>query len=58
MDILKVILTALLSVTALFAIAKLMGHKQVAQLDFFDYISGITIGFVAAEDRLSLYPAE
>ena len=49
MDIIKVILTTLLSVAALFVIAKLMGHKQVAQLDFFDYISGITIGSVAAE---------
>lgn len=49
MDIIKVILTALLSVSALFIIAKLMGHKQVAQLDFFDYISGITIGSIAAE---------
>lgn len=49
MDIVKVVLTAILSVGALFAIAKLMGHKQVAQLDFFDYISGITIGSVAAE---------
>ena len=49
MDILKVILTALLSVTALFIIAKIMGHKQVAQLDFFDYISGITIGSIGAE---------
>ena len=45
----KVILTALTSVVALFLIAKLMGHKQVAQLDFFDYISGITIGSIAAE---------
>lgn len=26
-----------------------MGHKQVSQLDFFDYISGITIGSIAAE---------
>lgn len=26
-----------------------MGHKQVAQLDFFDYINGITIGSIAAE---------
>ena len=26
-----------------------MGHKQVAQLDFFDYVSGITIGSIAAE---------
>lgn len=49
MDLIKVILTALLSVAALFGIAKLMGHKQVAQLDFFDYISGITIGSIAAE---------
>ncbi|MBQ9120855.1 MAG: DUF421 domain-containing protein [Clostridia bacterium] len=49
MDIIKVILTALLSIIVLFVIAKLMGHKQVAQLDFFDYISGITIGSVAAE---------
>ena len=49
MDILKVILTALLSVAALFIIAKIMGHKQVAQLDFFDYVSGITIGSIGAE---------
>ena len=49
MDIIKVILTALLSVIALFIIAKLMGHKQVAQLDFFDYVSGITIGSIGAE---------
>lgn len=49
MEILKTVLTALLSVVALFVIAKAMGHKQVAQLDFFDYISGITIGSVAAE---------
>ena len=26
-----------------------MGHKQIAQLDFFDYITGITIGSIAAE---------
>ena len=49
MDIIRVIFTALLSVLALFGIAKLMGHKQVAQLDFFDYISGITIGSIGAE---------
>ena len=49
MDIIKVILTALLSVAALFVITKIMGHKQVAQLDFFDYVSGITIGSIGAE---------
>ena len=49
MDIIKLILTALLSVTALFIITKIMGYKQVAQLDFFDYVSGITIGSIGAE---------
>ena len=49
MDIIKVVLTSLLSVVSLFIIAKIMGHKQMAQLDFFDYITGITIGSIAAE---------
>lgn len=49
MDMLKVTLTTLLSAVILFITAKIMGHKQVAQLDFFDYITGITIGSIAAE---------
>ena len=49
MDIIKVVLTALLSVASLFVITKIMGHKQVAQLDFFDYVCGITIGSIGAE---------
>ena len=43
------IFVALLSVVALFIITKMMGHKQVAQLDFFDYVCGITIGSIGAE---------
>ena len=54
MDILKITLTSLLSVGALFIIAKFMGHKQMAQLDFFDYISGITIGSIASEMAIDL----
>lgn len=49
MDILKVILTSLFSAVTLFIIAKIIGHRQVSQLDFFDYITGITIGSIAAE---------
>ncbi len=49
MDIIRVILTSILSAAALFVIAKIMGHKQMSQLDFFDYITGITIGSIAAE---------
>lgn len=49
MDIINVILTSLLSAAALFIIAKILGHKQMSQLDFFDYITGITIGSIGAE---------
>lgn len=49
MYILKIILSSLLSIAVLFIIAKLIGHKQVAQLDFFDYLCGITVGSIAAE---------
>ena len=49
MDFLSLCVTALSSFVALFIIAKFIGHKQIAQLDFFDYITGITIGSIAAE---------
>ena len=49
MEAVQVLLTALLSIVVLFIIAKIMGHKQLAQFDFFDYITGITIGSIAAE---------
>lgn len=49
MSFLILCLTALGSFGALFLSAKLIGHKQIAQLDFFDYITGITIGSIAAE---------
>ncbi|MGN0981979.1 MAG: DUF421 domain-containing protein [Candidatus Limivicinus sp.] len=49
MRFLLLCLTALGSFVALFFIAKLAGHKQIAQLDFFDYITGISIGSIAAE---------
>lgn len=49
MDLINVVLTSLLSAISLFIIAKISGHKQMAQLDFFDYITGITIGSIAAE---------
>lgn len=49
MDIIKVILASLLSAATLFVIEKFMGHKEISQLDFSDYITGITIGSIAAE---------
>ena len=52
MEFLKIILTAVLSVTELFILTKIMGKRQISQLSLFDYINGITIGSVAAEMAL------
>ena len=49
MSFLRLCLVALGSFATLFLVAKFIGHKQIAQLDFFDYITGITIGSIAAE---------
>lgn len=49
MDFLTLCLTALGSFGTLFLVAKFIGHKQISQLDSFDYITGITIGSIAAE---------
>lgn len=48
-EIVKVILFTALSYVTLFVIAKLLGKKQVAELDFIDYVTGISIGSIAAE---------
>ena len=49
MDILQLLLSSIFSALVLFIVAKLTGHKQMSQLNFFDYINGITIGSIAAE---------
>ena len=49
MKVIVLCLTTLGSFATLFIAAKLIGHKQISQLDFFDYITGITIGSIAAE---------
>lgn len=46
---LKVLLNSIYSFVSLFVIAKMLGKKQIAELDFTDYIVGITIGSIAAE---------
>lgn len=49
MELLQTALTSLCSIVALFILAELMGHRQISQLTVFDYITGITIGSIAAE---------
>ena len=33
----------------LFIISKILGKKQIAQLEFIDYVVGISLGSIAAE---------
>ncbi len=42
-------LTALLSIAVMFLLTKMMGTKQVSQMTMFDYVTGITVGSIAAE---------
>lgn len=48
-ELLYLIILALSSVVSLFVIAKILGKKQVAQLEFIDYVIGISIGSISAE---------
>lgn len=43
------LVTAVVSYFVLFALTKLVGNKQISQMTMFDYISGISIGSIAAE---------
>jgi len=49
MQYLQVLLSSVFSIVVLFLLTKLMGNKQLSQLNMFDYITGITIGSIAAE---------
>ena len=49
MDYLKILLSSILSVSVMFISTKVIGNKQMSQLNMFDYINGITIGSIAAE---------
>lgn len=48
-DGLVVLLNAIYSFVSLFIVAKLLGKKQIAELDFVDYAVGISIGSISAE---------
>lgn len=48
-DIYWVIINSLVSFAFLFIVSKLLGKKQIAQLEFIDYAVGISLGSIAAE---------
>ena len=50
----SVFIRSIVTIVVLFLLAKVMGKKQISQLNLFDYIVGITVGSVAADISLDL----
>ena len=44
-----VLINSTVSFVYLFIISKILGKKQVAQLEFIDYVVGISLGSIAAD---------
>lgn len=53
-EITNVILRTIFIIILIFILFKLMGKKQVSQMSMFDYITGITIGSIAADISLDI----
>lgn len=49
MEFFDIVFRTIISALTLFVLTKLMGRKQISQLNIFDYIVGITIGNIAGE---------
>ena len=54
MNFFDVIFRSVFSILTLFFLTKIMGRKQISQLNLYDYVVGITIGSVAAEISTNL----
>ena len=53
-DFLNICFRTILVLIILFFITKTMGKKQISELNFFDYVVGITIGSIAADISLDI----
>lgn len=53
-EILNIVLRTILVLVIIFFLFKLMGKKQVSQMNMFDYITGITIGSIVADISLDI----
>ena len=53
-NFLNICFRTILVLVILFFITKMMGKKQISELNFFDYVVGITIGSIAADISLDI----
>ncbi|RFU66484.1 DUF421 domain-containing protein [Bacillus sp. V59.32b] len=51
---LHIVMRSVIFLVALFLITKWLGKKQISQLSFFEYVTGITIGSIASEVVMGL----
>lgn len=49
-----IVIRTFLFIAILFLITKIVGKKQISEISFFEYVSGITIGSIAAEVIMGL----
>ena len=54
-DFFEMILRATASFVVLLILTRLLGRKQLSQLTFFNYITGITIGSITADIAKCLF---
>ncbi len=48
-ELLQIVIRSIIAVLTLHVFARMVGKQQIGQLTFFDYISGITVGSIAAD---------
>lgn len=53
-ELLHIVLRTILVLIIIFFLFKLLGKKQVSQMNMFDYITGITIGSIVADISLDI----
>ena len=53
-ELFSMLARTLLVLTVLFFMVKLMGKKQVSQMNMFDYIIGITLGSIVADVSMDI----
>ncbi|WP_077210777.1 DUF421 domain-containing protein [Bacillus dakarensis] len=53
-DVAEIVIRSLIFIAVLIIMTKILGKKQISEISFFEYVSGITIGSIAAEVIMGL----
>ncbi|MCR0205947.1 hypothetical protein MKC66_14610 [[Clostridium] innocuum] len=48
MNLVEIFLRVVITIAVMLLMARMNGPKQIAQMSFYDYVSGITVGSIAA----------